>query len=57
MLVSLTEKQVGLLKNAIESEIERYEDRVTTEENDRCYEQASYWHLRAFELKKILEEL
>lgn len=50
MLVSLTEKQVGVLKYVLESEIERYEDRVTTEENDRCYERASYWHLRAFEI-------
>ena len=57
MLVSLTEKQVGVIKYALESEIERYEDRATTEENDRCYEQASYWRLRAFEIKKILKEL
>lgn len=57
MLVSLTEKQVGVLKYVLESEIERYEDKATTEENDKCYEKANYWHLRAFEIKKILEEL
>jgi len=57
MLVSLTEKQVGVIKYALESEIERYEDRATTEEYDRCYKQASYWRLRAFEIKKILNEL
>lgn len=57
MLVSLTEKQVGVLKYVLESEIERYEDKATTEEYDKCYEQASYWRLRAFEIKKILNEL
>ena len=57
MLVSLTEKQVGIIKYALESEIERYEDKAATEEYDKCYEQASYWRLRAFEIKKILEEL
>ena len=57
MLVSLTEKQVGVIKNALESEIERYEDRATIEEYDKCYKQASYWRLRAFEIKQILKEL
>ena len=57
MLVSLTEKQVVVLKYVLELEIERYEDRATTEENDRCYDQASYWRLRAFEIKQILKEL
>jgi hypothetical protein len=57
MLISLTEKQVGVLKYVLESEIERYEDRATTEEYDRCYEQANHWRLRAFEIKKIINEL
>ena len=57
MLISLTEKQVGVLKYVLESEIERCENRAATEEYNRCYERASYWRLRAFEIKKILNEL
>lgn len=57
MLLSLTEKQVATIKHALDELIERYEDNRITAEEEREYEQATTWELKAYECRKILEKL
>ena len=57
MLLSLTEQQIKVIKDALYIVSEYYDDKAKACEENKEYRQSSDWNIRAFRCRAIQDDL